>query len=47
MGGSVHTIQENTGTLVVAVKETEMEVSADKTRYVVASRDHNANEVTV
>jgi len=42
MGESVHTIEGNTGTLVVAGKETGIDVNADNTRYVVASRDHNA-----
>ena len=42
MGESVHTIEGNTGTLVVAGKKTGIDVNADKTRYVVASRDHNA-----
>jgi hypothetical protein len=35
--GSVHTIKENTETLVVASKETELEVNADKTKYMVKS----------
>ena len=42
LGGSVHTIKENTETLVVASKEIGLEVNADKTMYVVMSRDQNA-----
>ena len=42
LGGSVHTINENAEALVVASKETGLEVNADKTRYMVMSRDQNA-----
>jgi hypothetical protein len=42
LGGSVHTILENAEALVVANKETELEVNADKTRYVVMSQVQNA-----
>ena len=37
LGGSVHT-----SSLVVATKETGLEVNADKTKYMVMSRDWNA-----
>jgi len=37
MGGSIHTIKENTGALITASKETGKEVSADKTKYMVMS----------
>ena len=40
--GSVHTIRENAETLVVASKEIGLEVNADKTKYMVMSRDQNA-----
>jgi len=40
-GGSVHTIKKNTKALVVAGKETELEVNADKTEYMVMYRDQN------
>jgi len=40
--GSVHTKQENTGPLVVAGRETGLEVNADKTKYMVISRHRNA-----
>ena len=42
LGGSVHTIKENTEALIVASKETGLEVNADKTGYMVTSRDQNA-----
>jgi len=44
LGGSVHTIKENTETLVVASKEIGLEVNADKTKYMVMSRDQNAGQ---
>jgi len=40
LGGSVHTV--NTEALFVASKETGLEVNADKTKYMVMSRDQNA-----
>jgi len=39
LGGSVHTVKENAEALVVASKETGPEVNADKTKYMVMSRD--------
>jgi len=42
LGGSVHTVKENAETLVVATKETGLEVNADKTKYMIMSRDQNA-----
>ena len=41
-GGSIHTIKKNTGSLVAASKETELEVNAHKTKYMVMSQDQNA-----
>jgi hypothetical protein len=41
LDGSVHTIEKNTEGLVVASKETGLEVNADKTKYMVMSRDQN------
>jgi len=35
MGGSVHIVKKNTKGLVVASKESGLEVNADKTKYVV------------
>ena len=37
LGGSVHTIKENTGALVVASKQIRLEVNADKTKDLVMS----------
>jgi len=37
LGGSVHTIKENTVALAVASKETGLEVNVDKTKYMVMS----------
>ena len=42
MGGSVHTVKENTEALVVGSKETGLEENADKTKYMVMSRDRYA-----
>jgi len=44
LGGSIHTIKENTEALVVASKEIGLEVNSDKTKYVVMSRDQNAGQ---
>ena len=40
--GSVHSIKENAEALLVAGKEIGLEVNADKTKYMVMSRDQNA-----
>jgi len=42
LGGSVHTIEKNTEALVVARKDIGLKVNADKTKYMVMSRDQNA-----
>ena len=42
LGGSIHTIKGNPEALVVASKEIGLEVNADKTKYIVMSRDENA-----
>ena len=39
---SVHTIKKNTEVLVVASKETGLEVNADKTKHVAMFQDQNA-----
>ena len=39
LGGSVYTVKENAEALIVASKETELEVKVDKTKYMVMSRD--------
>ena len=40
--GRVHTIKKHTEALVVASKESGLEVNADKTKYMVMSRDPDA-----
>ena len=42
LGGSVQTVKENAEALIVASKETGLEVNADKTKYMVMFRDQNA-----
>ena len=44
MEGSVHTVKENIEALTVASKEIGLEVNADKAKYTVMSRDHNAGQ---
>jgi hypothetical protein len=44
LGGSVHTIKEHAEALVVVSKEIRLEVNADKTTYMVISRDQNAGQ---
>jgi sorting nexin-29 len=45
LGGSIHTLKENAEALVAATRETGLEVSADKTKYMVVSRDQNAGRI--
>jgi hypothetical protein len=42
LGGSIHTLKENAEALVAATGENGVEVSADKTKYMVVSRYQNA-----
>jgi hypothetical protein len=42
LGGSVNTVKENAKAFVVATKEIGIKVNADKTKYMVMSRDRNA-----
>jgi len=42
LGGSGHTVRENTEGLVVVVREIGLEVNADITKYMVTSGDQNA-----
>ena len=44
LGGSIHTLKENGEALVAATRETGLEVSADKIKYMVMSRDQNAGQ---
>jgi len=45
LGGSIHTLKENAEALVAATRETGLEASADKTKYMVMSRDQNAGRI--
>ena len=45
LGGSIHTVKENVEALVAAAREIGLEVSADKTKYMVLSRDQNAGRI--
>jgi len=40
----LHTVKERTGSLIAASKEFGLEVNADKTKYMVMSRDQNAGQ---
>jgi len=42
LGGSVQIMKKNTDALVVASKKVDLKVDADKTKYMVMSRDQNA-----
>ena len=42
LGGSAHTVKENAEALLAATKENGLEVNADKTKYMVMSRDRIA-----
>jgi hypothetical protein len=44
LGGSIHTIKKNTKALVIVSKQIGLEVNAEKTKYVVMSRDQNAGQ---
>jgi len=45
LGGSIHTLKENAEALVAATREIGLEVNADKTKYMVMSRDQNAGQI--
>jgi hypothetical protein len=45
LGRSVHTIKTNTENLLVAIKETGLEISADETKYMVMSLSQNAGQI--
>jgi hypothetical protein len=44
LGGSGHTVKKNVEALVVATKEIGLEVNADKSKYMIMSRDQNAGQ---
>ena len=43
--GSIHTLKENHEALVAATREFGLDVSADKTKYMVMPRDQNAGRI--
>jgi len=45
LGGSIHTLKENAEALVAATREIGLEVNADKSMYMVMSRDQNAGRI--
>jgi len=45
LGGSIHTLKENAEAIVAATGEIGLEVNADKTKYMVMSRDQNAGRI--
>ena len=45
LGGSIHILKGNAETLVDATREIGVEVNADKTKYMVMSRDQNARRI--
>ena len=45
LGGSIHNLKENAEALVAATREIGLEVSADKTKYIVMSRDQNPGRI--
>jgi len=45
LGGSIHNLKENAEALITATRKIGLEVSADKTKYMVMSRDQNAGRI--
>jgi len=45
LAGSIHTLKENSEALVAATRDIGLEVSADKSKYMVISRDQNAGRI--
>jgi hypothetical protein len=45
LGGGIHTVNKNTEALVVASKETGLEVNADKTKYIVVTDNSSFERV--
>jgi hypothetical protein len=44
LGGSIRNIEKHTEASVVGSKETELEINADTSKYLVMSRDQNAGQ---
>jgi len=45
LGGSIHTLKENAEALVAATREIGLEASAEKSKYMVMSREQNAGRI--
>jgi len=45
LGGSIHKLKENAEALVAATRKIGLELNADKTKYMVMSRDQNAGRI--
>jgi len=45
LGGTIHTLKKNAEALVAATREIGLNVSAEKTKYMVMSRDQNAGRI--
>ena len=45
LAGSIHNLKENAEALVAATREIGLEISADKPKYMVMSRDQNAGRI--
>jgi hypothetical protein len=44
LGGSLHPMRKNTDAILITSKEISLEVNAEKTKYMVMSRDQNAGQ---
>jgi hypothetical protein len=44
LGGSIHAIKKNTEALVIASKEIDLEVYAEKSKYMVMSQDRSEGQ---
>jgi hypothetical protein len=42
LGGNIDTIKKNTGTLIDASSEVDLEIKVEKTKYMLLSRHQNA-----
>jgi len=45
LGGSIHTLKKNSEAFVAATREIGLEISADKIKYMVMSRDQNTGRI--
>jgi hypothetical protein len=47
LGGSVYTVKKHAEALILASKETGLEVNTDKTKYMVMSGDQNEGRILI